>query len=182
MAETGSGAGASNLAMRILGLLGLVAVIAAGAEPERTLARAQAHLKRGDAALGAARAAKTAGQRLHALRRAEHYLRRADDLAAKTADLGLQSRARVTLVEAMVQVSGAYYERKSLPRAKEKVLGALALDPSSAKAKALLAAIEKAEDEDIFESVDGLVGIDRLQARRLEAGVPLRDRGGARRR
>lgn len=168
--------------MRSLGVLALLFAVATAAEPDRSLARAQAYAKRGTEALEAAHRAKTTGQRLQALERAGFFLRRADGLAAKTPDLGLQSRVRTSLVEAVVQAGGAYYERKSLPRAKQSAEEALKLDPKNPKATALLAAIEKAEEEDIFESVDGVVAIDRVRARRLAAGAPLRDRGLARRR
>lgn len=168
--------------MRILGLLALAAAVAADAPPDRTLALAQAYLKRGLDAVEAANVAKTAGQRLLALTRADFLLGRADGLAEKTGDLGLQSRARVALIDARIRKAAAYYERKSLPSAKETVLEALALDPSNVKGKALLDAIKRALEEDIFDSVDGVVGIDRVKARRLAAGAPLRDRGLARRR
>jgi hypothetical protein len=168
--------------MRTLGLLVLAAAVSADTPADRTLALARAYLKRGLEAVEAANSARTAGQRLHALARADFLLGRADGLAAKAGDLGLESRARVALIDARIRKAAAYYERKSLPSAKETVLQALALDPSNAAAKALLAAIEKAEDEDVFDSVDGVVGIDRVKARRLAAGVPLRDRGVARRR
>jgi tetratricopeptide (TPR) repeat protein len=168
--------------MRALGVLVLLALAAAPAEPDRNVARAQAHLKRGREALDGAGAAKTTGQRLHALERAAYFLGRADEFAGKAADAKLQAEIRTLLVEALVRKAAAYYERKSLPRARETVLRALAIDPQDAKGKALLAAVKKAEDEDIFESVDGLVGIDRVKARRLAAGAPLRDRGLARRR
>ncbi|MCK6461280.1 MAG: hypothetical protein L6Q95_15460, partial [Planctomycetes bacterium] len=94
----------------------------------------------------------------------------------------LAGDARGSLVDALVRRGAHLYERKSLPRARASAERALALDPSNARARALLAAIRKAELEDIFESVDGVVGIDRVTARRLAAGVPLRDRGVARRR
>jgi hypothetical protein len=167
--------------MRLLGSLALAAVLASGAEADRTLARAQAHGKRGREAL--AKAVGTEGSaRLHALRRAVYFLSRAEELAAKTTDVKLKGAARRSLVDALVKQGAAHYQRRSLPRARASAERALALDPSNAKAKALLAAIRKAEDEDIFESVDGVVGIDRVRARRLAAGVPLRDRGVARRR
>lgn len=168
--------------MRTLGLLLVAAVASADAAQDRTLALAKAYAKRGADAADAARAAKTTGQRLHAFRRAEFLLRRANDLAAKTPDLGLQSRVHVSLVETNIQMAGAYYERKSLPSARRSVEAALKLDPDSVKARALLAAIERAEDEDIFDSVDGVVAIDRVKARRLAAGAPLRDRGRSRER
>jgi hypothetical protein len=168
--------------MRTLGLLVLAAAVAADVPADRTLALAKAYLKRGQEAADSAREAKSTGQRLHALTRADFFLSRADQLAAKTDDLGLQSRARVSLVDARVRKAAVLYERKSLPQAKETVLSALKLDPENAAAKALLAAIEKAEEDDLFDSVDGLVAIDRVKARRLAAGAPLRDRGAARRR
>ena len=88
--------------MRSLGALALLFAVAAAAEPERSLARAQAYAKRGTEALDAAHGARTTGQRLQALERAAFFLRRADGLAAKTPDLGLQSRVHASLVEAMV--------------------------------------------------------------------------------
>ncbi len=166
--------------MRKLALLALVAV--AAAEPERDLARAQAHLTRGRERLTKARAAQGNAQRLQMLERAEFFLGRADRIAAKIPDAALRDEIRSTLVDATVRTGAVYYERRSLPRARRTVERALGLDPQDAKAKALLAAIRKAEDTDVFESVDGVVAIDRLQGRRLEAGVPLRDRGVARRR
>jgi hypothetical protein len=168
--------------MRTPGVLALLLAVAAADEPDRTLLRAQAYAKRGSEALDAARAARTSGQRLAALGRAEFLLRRADELAARTEDLGLQSRVRVALIDAMVRRAGAYYERTSLPQAKQQILAALALEPSHALGKALLAAIKRAEEEDTFDSVDGIVAIDRIRARRLAAGAPLRDRGVSRRR
>lgn len=167
--------------MRLLGFLALAAVLASGAEADRTLARAQAHGKRGREALAKAVGAEGSA-RLHAFRRAVYFLSRADELAAKTTDVKLQGAVRTSLVEALVGEGAAHYRRKSLHRARASAERALALDPSSAGAKALLAAIRRAELEDIFESIDGIVGIDRVTARRLAAGVPLRDRGVARRR
>jgi len=167
--------------MRVLGLLALIALVAAGAEPDRTTARAEAHLKRGQQALDAAKAAKGAG-RFHAFGRAVYFLGQSNELATKAGNAKLLGEARKGLVDALIGRGAAYYERKSLPSAKADVLRALQLDPKSARAQALLAAIRKAEDEDIFESVEGVVGIDRVRERRLAAGVPLRDRGVARRR
>lgn len=168
--------------MRSLGILALAVAVALGADADRQLARAQAHAKRGQEALAKAGTQKTGAPRLHALGRAEYYLERAEGLAAKTADLKLQGDIRKALVETEIQLAAAHYERKSLPRAKAKADRALVLDPGNAKAKAILAAIKKAEDTDIFESVDGVVAISRIKARRLEVGAPLRDRGLSRRR
>jgi hypothetical protein len=168
--------------MRRLAMVGLLAATIA-AEGDRAAARAEAHLKRGREAVARLAEAKSNAQKLHALERARHFLERAEAIAAKDAvPEHLRAEIRADLVGVLIRTAAVHYERKSLRRARETVTRALKLDPLNAKAKALLAAIHRAEEEDIFDSVDGIVGIDRVRARRLAVGAPLRDRGRARRR
>ena len=106
--------------------------------------------------------------RLRHLRKAVVYFKKADDAAGQVRALNLET--------------GIYYKRKSLSLAEKRNAEALKLAPEDRDALKLRDAIRQAKEKDIFEEVDGIVGINRVQARRLATGVPLRDRGLARRR
>lgn len=150
--------------MRTFGILLLLALAAgAGKREER-------YKKLGQAQLDAVAKANSNASRLKRLRRAKLYFERAK------AD-GVDG-----LVETLNRLAGLYYSRKSLPLAEKRNAEALKLKPADKRALALQAAIRQAKEKDIYESVDGVVGIDRVRARRLATGVPLRDRGVARRR
>ncbi len=114
------------------------------------------------------RKAKSNAQRLRAVRKARYYFKRA--------------QATPELVRALNLETGVYYSRKSLSLAKKRNAAALKLAPKDKHALRLRDAIEKAAKKDIYESVDGIVSVNRVRSRRLAAGVPLRDRGVARRR
>ncbi len=86
------------------------------------------------------------------------------------------------LVKTLNHETGVYYIRKSLSLAQKRNAAALKLAPKDKTALRLRAAIAKAKKKDIYESVDGIVGINRVRARRLATGVPLRNRGRSRRR
>lgn len=168
------------------GIVLLVALSAAAAAEEptsdaaRQLARVEAHLKRGRESLAAFEKAESNAQRLHALARARFHLEKAEGIArARKEPEFAVARKEVTasLVVALVRQARVYYERKSLPKAKETVGLALRLDPSNAKAQSLLDAILKAEEEDIYDPSQGGAAVNRLRARRMGGGIPLRDRG-----
>jgi tetratricopeptide (TPR) repeat protein len=172
--------------MRRLAWIALLAAAAAAEEgalttdAARQLARVEAHLKRGRESLAAFEKAESNAQRLHALARARFHLEKADGIARarKEPEFAVaRKEVAASLVAALVRQARVYYERKSLPKAKETVGLALKLDPSNAKAQALLDAILKAEAEDIYDPSQGRAVVDRLRARRMEGGIPLRDRG-----
>ncbi len=171
--------------------LALLVVLAAAAPAETTgkaardFARTQAHLEKGRMTLAKLEEAVSDAPRLQILDRALYFLRRARALAIANAEPEFRAvEAEITplLVDTLNRQTAIYYGRKSLPLAKKRNAEALALAPKDKPALALAAAIEKADKEDIYESVTGLVAIDRVRARRLAMGVPLRDRGLARRR
>ncbi len=149
--------------MRKLILLLALASVAAAGRQERYLELGRTRLKRFDKA-------KSNATRLRHLRAARYYFTRA------------RKAGQADLVRTLNREGGIYYARKSLSLAEKRNASALKLAPGDPTALRLQAAIRKAKKSDIYESVDGLVGINRVRARRLRSGVPLRDRGRARRR
>ena len=142
-------------------ILLLAAVVAAGAKEDRYKGLGERQLER-------FQKAKSNAQRLRAVRKACYYFKRAKATPERVRALNLET--------------GVYYSRKSLSLAKKRNAAALKLAPKDKDALRLRDAIEKAAKKDIYESVNGIVSVNRVRSRRLAAGVPLRDRGVARRR
>ncbi len=148
---------------RKLILLFALAAVAAAGRQERYLELGSKRLERFDKA-------KSNATRLKQLRAARYYF-------AKAGKAG-----QADLVRTLNRESGICYARKSLSLAEKRNASALKLAPGDPTALRLQAAIRQSKKSDIYENVDGLIGINRVRARRLRSGVPLRDRGRARRR
>ena len=147
---------------RLLVLTLLAAAVAAGKREQR-------YVKLGQAQVATADKGKSNSSRLRRLRRATYYFKRAGKDGVPD------------LVKTLNRTAALYYSRKSLSLAEKRVDEALKLAPKDKDALALQTAIKKAKDTDIYDSV-GAVAVSRIRARRLAAGVPLRNRGLARRR
>ncbi|MCZ6787127.1 MAG: hypothetical protein O7E54_08180 [Planctomycetota bacterium] len=140
----------------------LTAAVAAGKREQR-------YVKLGQAQLAAADKSKSKSSGLRRLRRATYYFKRAGKDGVPD------------LVRTLNRTAALYYGRKSLSLAEKRINEALKLAPKDKDALALQAAIKKAKATDIYDSV-GTVAINRVRARRLAAGIPLRNRGLAKRR
>ncbi len=147
---------------RLLILTLFAAAVAAGKREQR-------YVKLGQAQLAGADKSKSNSSRLRRLRRATYYFKRAGKDGVPD------------LVRTLNRTAALYYDRKSLSLAEKRVKEALKLAPKDKDALALQAAIKKAKETDIYDSV-GTVAINRVRARRLAAGIPLRNRGLAKRR
>ncbi len=149
--------------MRKLILLFALAAVADAGREERYLELGRKRLERFDRA-------KSNATRLKRLRAARYYFTKAG------------KAGQADLVRTLNREAGIYYARKSLSLAEKRNASALRLTPGDRTALRLQVAIRKAKKFDIYENVDGLVGINRVRARRQRSGVPLRNRGRARRR
>ena len=151
---------------------------------ERVLKNVQAHLTKGQEQLDKEAKQKRNSLKLRTLDRALYFYGRAEKLADKRSEAEFEApktSARAKRVEALNRQSRIYFERKSLEKAEDKAKAVLEIDKNNALAKATLALIQKERDEDIFDDL-GNTAIDRVKARRRAAGIPIRDRGRARRR
>jgi tetratricopeptide (TPR) repeat protein len=164
----------------------LVLVLATGpvfAEPastSRDTRRVRTSLRRGEEELDKAARAKSTARRLRALERARHAFRRARTRADKARNpqaLDLAVEARAGLALAWKQEAVVHYGRKSLKRAQKCVEAALKINPIDPEALTLAAAIQKAEDTDIYEEIEGTQARERICRRRAATGAPLRPRG-----
>jgi len=176
--------------MRWFSILLILAVVAlpalAGAkDAERQAKRIRAHLKRGEQKLALVPELQKNAARLRTLDRSLYYLRKARTISAKQKGAefsALTEKVNPVLVRALVDQASIYYARTSLKMADKRVDEALSIVPEDASALRLKKAIRVARETDIYEQFQGTAAINRIRARRAAAGIPLRDRGAARRR
>lgn len=151
---------------------------------QKALRNVEAHLTRGQEQLDKESKQDANAAKLRTLDRALYFYERAEKLAGDRDETEFdapETKARTKRVEALNRQARIHFERKSLDRAEEKAKAVLELDKDNALAKATLELIRKERDEDVFDEL-GNTAIDRIKARRRAAGIPLRDRGRARRR
>ncbi len=149
--------------MRKFVLLFLLSATVFGGATER-------YLELGEKRMAKAHKAKKNATRLSHIRAAQYFFKR----AKKAGEAGLVSSLNLE--------TRIYYDRKSLPLATKRNAAALKLAPKDKTALDLKEKIAKARDKDIYDKDTGNTAIQRIRNRRIRNGVPLRNRGRARRR
>ncbi|MDH3590686.1 MAG: hypothetical protein OER88_02320 [Planctomycetota bacterium] len=144
-----------------IAILALAAAVLAGPQ--------ERYLELGRKRMAKLAKAKTNATKLSHIRAARYYFKRAKKAGA------------ADLVKALNSETAIYYWRKSLSLATKRNEEALKISPKDKTALRWRAAIEKAREKDIYEDA-GTTAIQRVRARRARNGVPLRNRGRARRR
>ena len=150
---------------------------------EKVLKNVSAHLTRGQEQLDKEAKQTKNASKLRTLDRALYFYGRADKLsrARKEAEFAEPlKKARAKQVETLNRQALIHFARKSLARSEAKVKAVLKIDPKNALAKATQRLIDEERKGDIYDG-QGDAAIDRIRARRRAAGLPLRDRGRARR-
>jgi hypothetical protein len=89
----------------------------------------------------------------------------------------VRTDASRSLVRALDDEAEIYYRRKSLSLADKRVDEALGIQRDDPRARNLAAMIAAAKSTDVYDGNVGAVAVDRIRARRIAAGIPLRDRG-----
>jgi hypothetical protein len=172
-----------TLGTAALFFLGATAMTAPAQDRETRLMEAQ--LERGHNELSRVADLTSNAARLQTLDRAIVWLRGARAIASRRAGreyFEARRQAESDLVEALVDESSVYLDRKSLPLARKRAREALDVTPYDPRAIGMLAQIDRAERTDIYDASTGNVAIQRIRERRAAAGLPLRDRGVANRR
>ena len=154
-------------------------------ESERLFRLASTRLEQGEHEMSRVRALSTNSAKLQALDRAIVRLRQAR--AAAWSGTGstfeaLRDYSFAGLVRAYDGEAEIYFARKSLSLASERNQQALDLDPNDSRALNLAVMIRAAQEADVYDVNQGQKALDRIRARRAEAGMPLRPRGVATRR
>jgi hypothetical protein len=174
--------------MRLIRFVGAAVVSATAmlasalADPaqDRITAQAAANLDKGRNVLAEDRTDHTNAVRLQTLDRALYFLRRSRSLAVAGRSGRLddvRTDASRSLVRALDDEAEIYYRRKSLSLADKRVDEALGIQRDDPRARNLAAMIAAAKSTDVYDGNVGAVAVDRIRARRIAAGIPLRDRG-----
>ncbi|MDJ0521395.1 MAG: hypothetical protein QNJ90_04900 [Planctomycetota bacterium] len=147
--------------------------------------RAEKYLRAGTQVLARAAKVDDTSSRLSLAKRALTSLHRAKaiqhvHLNGTAGDL--KASIETALIRALNVKARAYLDRGALKRAKLVNQAALAFTTPNMAALKLRSDIAKAEATDLYEAVNGRVGIDRVRERRSQAGAPVRERGLSRRR
>lgn len=174
----------------VLAAASLVFCAATFAWPEsasdRNVKLATARLEKGRGLLGSVSSKDSNASRLATLDRAIYFLREGRQVTVKEkgdAFVGLQKEIDANLVRSLVSEAEIYFERTSVPKAKQRVEEALTIDPRNPRALDLSAMITASESASSYSGSRVPAGREtqeqrRIRERRAANGVTLRDRGG----
>ncbi len=158
----------------------------AHAAPKSPEDRARAALKRSVVLHHKAEKATSPTRRLALLDRELRVLRRANGILrmrqASEKDVPLAQEIERHLISALNAKTRIYMKRGSLTQALRSNRAALSYRTASTEALNLRYVLSRAARRDLIDEFEGLLGIQRLRARRTVIGQALRDRGNARRR